>query len=382
MMPGFCRGSPGALRLRRLVSPRTLNVIRNELRRLPPRRDQRPGRTRGCRRWLASPLAKRGGASAGVDPGGERQTRHARLDADQNAHRSRHEIPLPVGRRVLLAHERARGGARSSFFVQHQSAVAVSDRHLPHGLLRRRRRAARASTRGPFPGGSSPIRRWAGGACASAGGSRAATLTIPAEWPSGVYVGKLTAEREGLQSYVIFIVRDDRPADFLFQCSDNTWQAYNRWPSQFSLYDDGKDTWYWGPGVRRQLRPALRQVLPDPRPAAVDRLGRMVPLGVPARLLAGAARLRRDLHLQPRHARRPGGAAAEQRVSVASATTSTDSIEMFDQRQGRDRRGAERRVLLGQHLLRPDRPAAEHRGRPESDLLPGRTATARRTTRR
>ena len=32
------------------------------------------------------------------------------------------------------------------------------------------------------------------------------------------------------QSYVVFIVRDDRPADILFQCSDNTWQAYNRWP--------------------------------------------------------------------------------------------------------------------------------------------------------
>jgi hypothetical protein len=78
----------------------------------------------------------------------------------------------------------------------------------------------------------------------------AATLKIPADWPSGVYLGKLTAEREGLQSYVVFIVRDDRPCDLLFQCSDTTWAAYNRWPSQFSLYDDGKKVWYWGPGVR------------------------------------------------------------------------------------------------------------------------------------
>ena len=75
------------------------------------------------------------------------------------------------------------------------------------------------------------------------------SLTVPADWPSGIYLGKLTAERDGWQSYVIFIVRDDRPADFLFQCSDSTWQAYNRWPSQFSLYDDGKSEWYWGPGV-------------------------------------------------------------------------------------------------------------------------------------
>jgi hypothetical protein len=75
-----------------------------------------------------------------------------------------------------------------------------------------------------------------------------ASIKIPNDWPSGVYVGKMTAAREGLQSYVIFIVRDDRRADYLFQCSDTTWQAYNRWPSQFSLYDDGKNTWYWGPG--------------------------------------------------------------------------------------------------------------------------------------
>jgi len=74
-------------------------------------------------------------------------------------------------------------------------------------------------------------------------------LAIPPDWPSGVYVGKLTAERDGWQSYVIFIVRDQRRADFLFQCSDTTWQAYNRWPSQFALYDDGRTVWYWGNDV-------------------------------------------------------------------------------------------------------------------------------------
>ena len=49
-------------------------------------------------------------------------------------------------------------------------------------------------------------------------------------------VAKLTEFTEGLQSYIVFIVRDDRRADFLFQCSDNTWQAYNRWPENESLY--------------------------------------------------------------------------------------------------------------------------------------------------
>ncbi len=76
-----------------------------------------------------------------------------------------------------------------------------------------------------------------------------ATLRIPADWLSGVYLGKLTAEREGLQSYLIFIVRDDRRADLIFQCSDTTWQSYNRWPNQFSLYDDGEAQWYWGANV-------------------------------------------------------------------------------------------------------------------------------------
>jgi hypothetical protein len=76
------------------------------------------------------------------------------------------------------------------------------------------------------------------------------TITIPDDWTSGVYLGKLTAELERLQSYAIFVVRDNRKADFLFQVSDTTWNAYNRWPSQFSLYDDGKKEWYWGPNVQ------------------------------------------------------------------------------------------------------------------------------------
>lgn len=75
-------------------------------------------------------------------------------------------------------------------------------------------------------------------------------FTIPRDWLSGVYLGKLTSLREGLQSYVIFIVRDERRADFLFQCSDTTWQAYNRWPSQFSLYDNDQQQWYWGGDVQ------------------------------------------------------------------------------------------------------------------------------------
>ena len=67
------------------------------------------------------------------------------------------------------------------------------------------------------------------------------SLTIPDDWVSGVYLGRLTTLPENMsqdywQSYVVFIVTDDRPVDILFQCSDNTWQAYNRWPDNYSLY--------------------------------------------------------------------------------------------------------------------------------------------------
>ncbi len=77
-----------------------------------------------------------------------------------------------------------------------------------------------------------------------------AEMRIPDDWLSGVYLGKLTALDSGLQSYVVFVVRDERGADFIFQCSDHTWQAYNRWPDQFALYDDGQHEWYWGGNVQ------------------------------------------------------------------------------------------------------------------------------------
>ncbi|HLY08519.1 MAG TPA: N,N-dimethylformamidase beta subunit family domain-containing protein [Planctomycetota bacterium] len=109
--------------------------------------------------------------------------------------------------------------------------------------------ARRVTTLGPFPGGVQEdplvdphrlrVCRWE--PCTS--------ITIPNDWPSGIYLAKLTAERESVQSYAVFVVRDNRRADFMFQCSDTTWQAYNRWPSQYSLYDNGANPWYWGAGV-------------------------------------------------------------------------------------------------------------------------------------
>jgi hypothetical protein len=69
------------------------------------------------------------------------------------------------------------------------------------------------------------------------------SVKIPEDWVSGVYLGRLTTLPESgpyWQSYVVFIVKDDRPADILVQCSDNTWQAYNRWPDKYSIYTHPK----------------------------------------------------------------------------------------------------------------------------------------------
>jgi hypothetical protein len=74
------------------------------------------------------------------------------------------------------------------------------------------------------------------------------SFDIPKDWVSGVYLGKMTALAFNAQAYVIFIVRDDRKADFVFQCSDITWQSYNRWPAWRSLYDFQKNKWHTSVG--------------------------------------------------------------------------------------------------------------------------------------
>lgn len=78
----------------------------------------------------------------------------------------------------------------------------------------------------------------------------ATTITIPNDWLSGVYLGKLTTKKNNAQAYIVFIVKDDRQTDFLFQCSDLTWQAYNRWPQWHSMYDEGQKPWVNTNGAR------------------------------------------------------------------------------------------------------------------------------------
>ena len=97
---------------------------------------------------------------------------------------------------------------------------------------------------GPFEGKEQPVPEIGEKRLRECRWEKSTTLTIPQDWVSGVYLGRLTTlpaskDEPYWQSYIVFIVKDDRKADILLQCSDNTWQAYNRWPDTFSLYDDG-----------------------------------------------------------------------------------------------------------------------------------------------
>jgi hypothetical protein len=85
-------------------------------------------------------------------------------------------------------------------------------------------------------------------------------VTVADDWLSGVYLGKLTRCDDGNEHYVLFVVRDEREADIIVQCSDFTWQAYNRWPSAYSLYSNGRDnlTAYYGTEIAASFdRPYL-----------------------------------------------------------------------------------------------------------------------------
>ena len=165
------------------------------------------------------------------------------------------------------------------------------------------------------------------------------SLEIPADWLSGVYIGKLsTLPAPGGQyldlemsseAYFIFVVRDDRKADLLFQASDMTWLSYNRWPQWRSMYDLGTAPWGasngkvgYDVGFDRPYA-LFWNGFPAGLPPADQRVRRVSDDRVSAGLLAGEGRLRRHLHLQRRHPRGREGAASRRKRSCRSATTST-----------------------------------------------------------
>ena len=108
--------------------------------------------------------------------------------------------------------------------------------------------ARHVTTLGPFSGKTQPDPPVAERRLRECRWEPSVELKIPEDWPSGIYLGRLTRIAESRnthawQSYIVFIVRDSRRADVLFQCSDNTWQAYNRWPDDYSMYTDPRHPW-------------------------------------------------------------------------------------------------------------------------------------------
>jgi Domain of unknown function (DUF4082)/Bacterial Ig-like domain/Bacterial Ig domain len=63
-----------------------------------------------------------------------------------------------------------------------------------------------------------------------------ASWNVPTDAVSGVYLAKLVRTDTLGESHIVFVVRDDdRASELLFQTSDTTWQAYNRYGGN-SLY--------------------------------------------------------------------------------------------------------------------------------------------------
>ncbi|HEU4686471.1 MAG TPA: N,N-dimethylformamidase beta subunit family domain-containing protein [Nitrospira sp.] len=87
------------------------------------------------------------------------------------------------------------------------------------------------------------------------------------EWLSGLYLVKLTGIPDGFQSYIIFVVREDRRrSDLLFQSSVTTYQAYNNWGGK-SLYDFNSE------GGRARKVSFNRPYAPSANPAAASGVG-------------------------------------------------------------------------------------------------------------
>jgi len=103
------------------------------------------------------------------------------------------------------------------------------------------RGARHLTTLGPFEGQPQPVPPVGNRRIRVCTWQASTSIVIPNDWQSGVYLCRLTTLPDSnnepyWQSYIVFIVRDERPADILLQCSDNTWQCYNQWPDGYSVY--------------------------------------------------------------------------------------------------------------------------------------------------
>ena len=152
----------------------------------------------------------------------ERQRRRARellpghdaVARPQHRRRSR-----PAASRASRTSPSIDKGQSVDLKVNSDDAATVPGRDLPHGLLRRRRRAAlldhsgRRRARAAEP--ASPTPTPASLDCSN--WSVSATLTTTTAWPSGVYMLRLVREDTGTDNQILLVVRDDaRPSQLLY----------------------------------------------------------------------------------------------------------------------------------------------------------------------
>jgi hypothetical protein len=75
-----------------------------------------------------------------------------------------------------------------------------------------------------------PLNDFATGLVDAGNWAVSASWAVPTAATSGIYFARLTRDDTAGASLVYFVVRDDEGAsDLLFQTSDTTWEAYNRW---------------------------------------------------------------------------------------------------------------------------------------------------------
>ena len=116
--------------------------------------------------------------------------------------------------------------------------------------------------------------------------SESASWTVPANAVSGVYIAKLVrTDATAGSSHIVFIVRDDTgQSDVLFQTSDTTWQAYNRY---------GGNSLYTGSPAGRAFKVSYNRPFTTRR----VRAGRLaVQRGISDAPVARGQRIQRQLH--------------------------------------------------------------------------------------
>ena len=131
------------------------------------------------------------------------------------------------------------------------------------------------TTLGPFTGTSQPVPEIGEKNLHECRWDKTTSITIPDDWRSGVYLGRLSLVEDDpakgyWQSYVVFIVTDDRPADILLAMLRQHLAGLQ--PLAQPLFGLHRSQRKPGSVGGCQLRSSLFEVFADLREPAVDRL--------------------------------------------------------------------------------------------------------------